>query len=193
MEYNREKKEIILNKELSKLDQLVLDFIKILRKYVDYVIISGYVSILLGRSRATEDVDLYIKKISFENFLILYQELIKNDFECLNAEKPQEVFSYIQDGLAIRFAIKGSPIPNFEVKFPKRNIDEETFEDFLTVILPQGKIKISSLERQVAFKRYYLSSDKDIEDALHIEELFKNKLDYNKINKFKEIIKSIKD
>ncbi len=92
--------------------------------------------------------------------------------------------------MAIRFARKNEAVPNFEIKFPKTKLDEETFEDSVTVVLKKGIIKISSLERQVAFKRYFLKSDKDVEDAIHIEELFKNKLDYGKINKLKERIES---
>jgi len=192
MEYDVNKKEIILNRELSKLDKFVLDFIKILEKHIDYVIISGYVSILLGRTRATEDIDVFIEKISLEKFSEFYEDAKEQGFECINAEKTEEVFSYLKEGLAIRFSKENLPVPNFEIKFPKREIDKETFNDFIIVILPEGKLKISSLERQVAFKKYYLKSEKDIEDASHIEELFKDKLDYNKINKFKNIIKNIK-
>jgi uncharacterized protein YbcC (UPF0753/DUF2309 family) len=189
MEYFVDKKEIRLDKKLSNLDKLVLKFIGILENYADYVIISGYVSILLGRSRATEDVDLFIKPISFDRFSQLYESLTKRGFCCINTEKPFEMFSYLRDGLAIRFAREGESIPNFEVKFTKKKSDEDAFEDFIQVKLLDGKIiKISSLERQIAFKRYFLGSKKDFEDALHVEEVFKEKLDYEKINKFKELI-----
>ena len=63
---------------------------------------------------------------------------------------------------------------------------------FIIVKLPYGKLIISSLERQIAFKRYYLKSEKDLEDAMHIEELFKEEIDYEKINKLKKIITNIK-
>ena len=192
MEYNVSRKEIILKRELNKLDKFVLDFIDVLKKHLNYVIISGYVSILLGRTRATEDIDVFIEKISLEKFSNFYEDAKRHGFECINAEKTEEVFSYLTEGFAIRFSRKGVPVPNFEIKFPKREIDEETFNDFLTVILPEGKLKISSLERQIAFKRYYLKSEKDIEDAFHIEELFKDRLNYDKINKFKNIIRNIK-
>lgn len=192
MEYNVNKKEIILNRELSKLDKFVLDFINVLEKHMKYVIISGYVSILLGRTRATEDIDVFIEKISLEKFSEFYEDAKKHGFECINAERTQEVFSYLKDGLAVRFSKENLPVPNFEIKFPKREIDEDTFNDLITVILPKGKLKISSLERQIAFKKYYLKSEKDVEDASHVEELFKDKLNYNKINKFKDIIKNIK-
>ena len=91
--------------------------------------------------------------------------------------------------MAARFSRKEKPVPNFEVKFPKDSLDKETFNDFVTISLLKQKLKISSLERHIAFKRYYLASDKDEDDALHIEELFKDKIDYNKINKLKELIK----
>lgn len=189
MEYLPEKKQITLNRELSDLDIFALDFLKILEKYAEYVIISGYISIVLGRTRATEDIDIFIKPFSKEKFSQLYKELKANDFWCLNAESEEEIFSYLADKLAIRFARVHTSVPNFEIKFPKDNLNEEAFKDSLTLILPQGKIKISSIEMQIAFKRYYLCSDKDKEDASHLENLFKNKLDINKINKYKEQIK----
>jgi len=189
MRYDDKAKEIVLNRELSNLDKLVLNFIKILEKYTDYVIVSGYVSIILGRARATEDVDVFIEKIDKSKFLSLYKELQEKGFWCINGESGDEVFSYLENKMAVRFARKNEAIPNFEIKFPKTRLDEETFEDSVTVVLKKGKIKISSLERQVAFKRYFLKSDKDVEDAIHIEELFKDKLDYGKINKLKERIK----
>ncbi|MBI2141461.1 hypothetical protein HYU16_03480, partial [Candidatus Woesearchaeota archaeon] len=49
-------KTIKLDKVLNELDKFVLKFIKILEKHADYVIVSGYVSILFGRSRSTEDI-----------------------------------------------------------------------------------------------------------------------------------------
>jgi predicted nucleotidyltransferase len=193
MEYDVDKREIRIDKVLNELDALVIEFLRIFRKHVEYVVISGYVSILLGRSRMTEDVDLFFKRISFDVFFQLYHELKENSFWCLNAESPMEVFSYLQDGLAIRFAKEGTSVPNFEIKFPKREIDMETFTDYLTVILPNYKIKISSLERHVAFKRYYLKSDKDIEDSIFVEDLFPGKIDYSKVNKLKEIVSVIED
>ena len=188
MEYNKEKKEIILNKKLTELDKFVLDFINILKNYADYVIISGYVSIILGRARATEDIDLFIKKIDKNKFLKLYEDLIKNSYWCLNSDSPEEIYDYLIDNLAVRFAKKDETIPNFEVKFPKTKIDEETFKDCIAVKMPEGSIKISSLEIQIAFKKYYLKSDKDLEDAKHIEHIFKDKIDIEKVYKYKGIL-----
>lgn len=193
MIYDKEKREIILNRKLSNLDKFVLNFVNILKKHADYVIISRYISILLGRTRATEDVDVFIEKISEDRFLKFYLDLEEAGFWCLNAEKADGIFNYLQEGYAVRFAKKGKASPNFEVKFPKSEIDTGTFKDFIIVKLRQGELKISSLERQIVFKKYFLESGKDIEDALHIEKLFEKELDYSKINKLKELIKNIKN
>lgn len=188
MEYDPAKRIIKLNKELSALDEFVLKFIVVLKKHVGYVIVSGYVSILLGRARATEDVDVFIRPMSMDGFSSLYDELKTQGFWCLNAEEADEIFSYLEDGLAVRFSEKGKIIPNFEVKFTKKRVDEAVFEDSLKIIMPKCELVISSLERQIAFKRFYLKSNKDIDDALYIEELFKEQLDYNKVNKLRNII-----
>ncbi|MEK6904920.1 MAG: hypothetical protein AABX24_00815, partial [Nanoarchaeota archaeon] len=152
-------------------------------------IISGYVAILLGRSRATEDVDLFIKPLEKEKFIILYHKLKETGFWCLNAESDDEIYSYLKDNIAIRFANKGQSIPNIEVKFPKNKLDWDAFTDIVEVETKEGVLKISSLEKQIAFKKYYLGSDKDLEDAKHLEELFKEHLDKEKIKKYKELIK----
>jgi len=182
------KNTIQLDKELNELDKLVFKFIKILKKHSDYVIISGYVSILLGRSRTTEDIDVFIKPIDKKKFFQFYKEIIKGGFWCLNSEEIDEIFNYLRDRLAVRFALNGQTAPNFEVKFAIKALDIESFADRIAVETKLGRLYISSLERQIAFKRYYLKSDKDIEDAFHLEEVFKNNIDKDKINKYKHLL-----
>jgi len=48
---------VIENKVINALDEFVLNFVSILEKFTDYVIVSGYTAILFGRSRGTEDID----------------------------------------------------------------------------------------------------------------------------------------
>ncbi|MBI2672391.1 nucleotidyltransferase [Candidatus Woesearchaeota archaeon] len=175
---------------MNELDKFVIRFIKILEKHVDYVIVSGYVSILFGRARATEDIDVFIKEIDKEKFKILYAELIKQNYWCLNSGDINEIYSYLEDGLAVRFSIENEPIPNFEIKFAKNKLSQKAFSDKITVMTPLGEIQISSIERQIAFKKYYLKSDKDIEDAKHLEELFKENINIKKIEKYKSLIEN---
>ncbi|MBS3155265.1 hypothetical protein J4404_02070 [Candidatus Woesearchaeota archaeon] len=186
----RDKNTIKLNKIINELDKFVLDFTRILEKYANYVIISGYISILFGRARSTENIDVFIKKIDKEKFYLLYSDLKKNDYWCLNAESPDDVYEYLKEGLAVRFAKKSETIPNIEVKFINKKLDADLIKESVTVITKEGSLKISSIERQIAFKKYYLKSDKDIEDAKHLEEIFKNKIDLNKIKKYKKMIEN---
>ena len=64
--------EIVINRELSELDRFVLDVIDVVEKHARYVIVSGYVTILFGRSRGTEDVDFVIES----GELFIYEENI---------------------------------------------------------------------------------------------------------------------
>jgi hypothetical protein len=183
MEYNSDKKEIILNKELNELDRLVIEFLNILEKHADYVIVSGYVSILLGRSRATEDVDLLTPKIKFLQFRKLFTELINSGYECMNTIDNDEAYKMLDD-FAIRFFKKGVPRPNIEFKIIKTDLDKYSFENRIKVILRENVLFISPLEMQIAYKLFLaaegtneeLSSDKDIEDAKHLYLLFKDKI-----------------
>lgn len=184
------KKTIQLDKEINELDKFVFEFIKILQKHTDYVIISGYVAILLGRSRTTEDVDVFVREFGKDKLILLYEELKENGYWCLNAETPDEVFNYLNEGLAVRFALENQTVPNFEIKFAKKMLDKESFSDAITAITELGEANISSLERQIAFKRYYLKSDKDLEDANHIENVFKDVINTNRINEYKKMLEN---
>ena len=183
-----EKDRIQLDKILNDLDIYVLDFIKILEKHISYAIVSGYVSILFGRARGTEDIDIFIASTTKEKLKNFYEELEDRGYWCLNADDADSIYEYLSSGLAVRFAKKGETIPNFEVKIALKRRDKETLKDIITVVTKNGELRISSLERQIAFKRYYLKSDKDLEDAAHIEEIFKNNLDYSKIKAIKTML-----
>jgi predicted nucleotidyltransferase len=150
---------------------------------------SGYVAILLGRTRATDDIDVFIDEIDTEKFAKLHSELTDQRFWCLNAESNDEIFSYLEEGYAIRFATMKTSVPNFEIKYPKDDLDRETFNDAIKVVINSQKIKISGIERQIAFKRYHLGSPKDSEDASHLETLFPH-VNTEKINKYKTLIEA---
>jgi len=184
-----DKETIKIDRELSDLDNFTLDFIKILEKNTDYVIVSGYVAILLGRARASEDVDVIIPKINFSKFQSLYTQLKKNDFYCLNSEEVSTVYDYLKDNLAVRFAKKDTMIPNIEMKWTKSDFDKIALENTIDVVLSKGKIRISHLELQIAFKEEVLKSPKDLEDARHIEKIAESYLDNKLINKYRESLR----
>jgi hypothetical protein len=180
MKYNPLKKEIVLNRKLNKLDEFVLDFISCLD---NYVIVSGYVSILLGRSRATEDVDLLIPGISFSDFEELWKKLSEENFECLNTHNLNEAYGMLSE-FAIRFSKKRKPTPNIEFKIIKTDLDKYSYENKTKVILRDKILFISPIEMQIAYKLFLaadgtdeeLLSDKDIEDARYLYRLFLEKI-----------------
>ena len=186
MEYNPLEKEIVLYRQLNKLDRFVLKFIKVLEKYTNYVIISGYVSILLGRTRATEDVDLLLPQILEAEFIVLWEELHNKGFECMNTSNPGEAFQMLKTH-AIRFFEKGKPIPNIEFKIIKNDLDKYSFSNKIRVVLGDDKINISPLELQIAYKLFLaadgtdeeLQSDKDIEDARHLYKIFEENINFS--------------
>lgn len=186
MEYNSAKKEIKLDRIISELDKFVVNFCGLLDKYV---LVSGYVSILFGRSRATEDVDLLIPKISFEEFNKLWRKVYGSGFECVNTNLSKEAFEIINDGHNIRFSRKGRPVPNMEFKLVQNNIHKYSFENRLKVIMKGNFLYISPLEMQIAYKLMLgkRGNKKDLEDAKHLYELFKEKLNNN------ELLKLIKE
>ncbi len=183
------KKTIKLNKISTLLDKFVVDFTKILQKYADYVIVSGYVSILFGRSRATEDIDIIVEKMSKSVFCDFYSDLKKNDYWYVNVENKDEIVKMLQDGLAVRFAKKQNIIPNIEFKFVKNNLEKEVIKTSLNIILPDGKIRISNIELQIAYKERILKSDKDLEDAKHLETVFKDKINNKLLEKYRKMLK----
>ncbi|MFZ3166076.1 MAG: hypothetical protein WA130_00575 [Candidatus Methanoperedens sp.] len=175
------------NKVVSKLDIFVVDFINILKKYMDYVVVSGYISILFGRSRGTEDIDILINKIDRDTFLNFHNELIEKNYWFLNAENPNELFGMLEDELAIRVAVKDNVIPNIEIKFVKSQLDRISLKEHKVAQLDKYGINISPIELQIAFK-LYLGSDKDIEDAAYLYEIFSAYLSKFKIKYFMDIL-----
>ncbi len=192
MEYDAEKREIYLDKIINELDKFVIDFIDILDKHkIGYVIVSGYVSIVFGRSRATEDVDLLISEMDFFKFKDLFDYLLENGYECANTSIPEEAFEMIKEH-GIRFFKRGKPIPNIEFKIIKRETDKYSFNNKITLFLRKADkhFFISPLEMHIAFKLVLaadgtdeeLISDKDIEDARFVYKLFKEKINKDELS-----------
>lgn len=176
MEIEIKDDKIIFDRELSLLDSFVLSFTEHLKtNNIKYVIISGYVAILFGRSRMSEDVDIFIENISFEKFLQFWSE-IEQSYECLNTGNSFEAYNdYLNNHHAIRIAKKGSFIPNIELKFVKNDLDRYSLENRAHVKLADKSLYLSPLELQIPYK-LFLGSEKDIEDARFLFKLFKDNL-----------------
>jgi len=190
MEFKYKKNEItIKNKTISALDSLVIEFTTILNKYAKYVIVSGYVAILFGRSRTSEDIDIIVEKIDFNKFNKFWAEVSKK-FECINTKDAENAYKeYLSSGSAIRFSRKNNFIPNVEFKFPKVELDDWTLKERKKVILNNHQLFIPPLELQIPFK-LFLGSEKDIEDAKHIYRIFQDNIDHELLQDFNRKFKT---
>lgn len=184
MEINYSKNKIEFEKELNDLDNFVIDFTKILNHLkIKYVIVSGYVAILFGRNRASEDVDMLIEKMTFDKFKEFWT-LLMEKFECLNTSNLEEAYNdYLAQNLALRFAYFEQYTPNMEIKFSKDSFDTWTLDNNINVFLNKNSFWISKIEPQISFK-LVLGSKKDIEDARFLYKMFKDKLDISLLQEF---------
>ena len=104
-------------KDRSILDTFCENFCKIMEKH-------GFVAIASGRVRGTEDIDMIIPRLSVHQFLKIHEDLITNNFVCVQSDNPQIVYDYLKDNISVRYTYRNIPVPEMEIKFAKDNLDE---------------------------------------------------------------------
>ena len=55
-------------------------------------------------------------------------------------------------------------------------------------MLGENELIISNIEQQIAFKKIVLKSQKDVEDATHLEIYFKEKINKEKLKHYEQVI-----
>lgn len=167
-----------LSRERSQLDRDVLSFVDVLETCdVEYVIVSGYVAILTGRSRATEDVDVVLEPLQEEAVDRLTDALQDRDYWGM-AMPLEEAYSMLAGGDRIRVAEEGEFYPNFEVWFASNEVERTALSNALTVEFDdEASLQISPIELQIAYKlrlaqRAGSMDGRDFEDALHLHLTF---------------------
>lgn len=185
---------IILHRDFTELDSFVKQFLDVLAKHSDYLIVSGYVSIVTGRTRATEDVDVLIPIMSQKAFAALFNDLGKNGFWCYQADTASRAYSHIREKLHIRFARAHEMFPNIEFV----PIDETKKLQYFEFSHPQEMrvrdftFKVPPLEFEILYKEKVLGSPKDLADAKHLRTLFSELLSEQKFKEFKALIEHAK-
>lgn len=93
-----------------------------------------------------------MKKCLFGKFLRFWAELEKGGFECISESSPERAFNdYLKEKLALRFAEKGEFEPNFELKFPKTDLNYYSLKNKVVVEINGEKLNTSKMELQIAF------------------------------------------
>jgi|SRR3989338_3166688 len=170
------------------LDKFCTEFCSIVEKHAKYIIVSGFVAIAAGRTRATEDIDMIVERMSKKTFNKLHHDLVAHGFVCMQSDVADELFDdYLTKKANVRYTYKDKHVPEMEVKFAKDELDMLQLQSRIKLPSTGLDVWFGIIEMNIAFKEDYLKSDKDIEDARHLRIVFD--VDERKINECKKIIR----
>lgn len=164
---------LTVSRQLSELDCDVMSFTAILDDVgIDYVIVSGYVAILTGRSRLTEDVDIILERLAEPEIESLADRLEDAGYWGMAMPLARMSEMLTRDD-RFRIAEEGEMFPNFEVWLASNEIEREALSTAITAAVGDSELSISSIELQIAYKlqlakRTGTTDGKDFEDALHL-------------------------
>lgn len=172
--------EVVVGREPNELDDLAVEFSTLLEELgIDHVFVAGYVAILAGRSRATEDIDVLVERVDGETIGELVERLEDASFwgPAMPLEEMAEMLSGNDN---IWIARDDEVIPHLEVKYPSDEFDRASLENSITARIGDAAVPIGPLELQIAYK-LYLGTQKDFEDAIHLYTLFGESLRTNEL------------
>jgi hypothetical protein len=182
---------LTVSRQRSELDERVLEFADVLRSSgIEYAIVSGYVAILTGRSRGTEDVDVVLEPLTETETESLVEAFEEAGFWG-TAMPLSAAYDMLSDGDRMRIAREGELIPNFEIWFAKRDVERSVLSAPLIADLGGETLQISPIELQIAYKlrlaeRAGTTSGKDFEDALHLFVTFAEELNTAELERYVE-------
>ncbi|MBS1267295.1 MAG: hypothetical protein MAG795_01267 [Candidatus Woesearchaeota archaeon] len=176
-------------KDKNILDEFCTRFCSVVEKHCEYVVVSGFVAISSGRTRATEDIDIIIESLKLTDFKNFYKDLLHAGFVCMQSDSSKEIYEYLKDTLPVRFTLKDQPLPEMELKFCKDSLDEYQIKTKVRLPLTGLDIWFSSINMNIAFKEVLLRSDKDLKDAEHLRKIYPEKVDESEIKKITKMIK----
>lgn len=162
---------LVVDRAPNELDELAIAFSTILDELgIRHVFVSGYVAVLAGRSRATEDIDVVLERPGDEAL----DELVGR-LEDAGMWGPAMPLGTIHDleHEHIWIAREDETVPRLEVKFVDGRFDRASLENHITARLTTvgESLPIGPLELQIAYK-LWMTGDRDFEDALYLFSLF---------------------
>jgi hypothetical protein len=174
---------IHIDKPPSQLDTLIIEVATILSQHgISHAIVSGYVAVLLGRSRATEDIDVIIESCSPAVAESLATDLQEAGY--WGASMPlDQLHETLSDDLIFRVAEDGYRAPNVELKFPSDSYDRTSLNQTVTVVLNDTSLPVGCLELQIAYK-LRLGTRRDFEDALYLYHLMDSMLNIPELEEY---------
>lgn len=176
---------LVVERGLNDLDRLALDVSSVVTACeIDHAFVAGYVAILAGRSRSTEDIDVILEPLSESRATTLADELQKAGFWG-SAMPLEQLPTMLSEGTNIRVARDGEVIPNVELKYASDEFDRASLDNSITAQVSGETLPIGPLELQIAYK-LFLDTQKDFEDAVHLYVLFEEKLSTAELEQWAE-------
>lgn len=162
---------LVVDREPNQLDELAIGFSAVLAEFdISHAYVAGYVSILAGRARSTEAVDVLIEDADEQKINTLVSALEERDYWG-PAMPLSSMFDSLQNGDNIWVAPDEQLTPHLEVKFARDEFDRASIRNGITAEIDATQIPIGPLELQIAYK-LSLGARTDIEDAVHLYTLF---------------------
>ena len=166
---------LVVNRDLNRLDEMAASFSEILDQFgIEHVYVAGYVSILAGRARSTEDIDVLIERIDEATATELVSTLEADGYWGPAMPLPS-LYDNLTSGTNIWVAPADQVTPHLEVKFPTDEFDRASLDNALPAHIGDVSIPIGPLELQIPYK-LSLGAQKDVEDAVHLYTLFEESL-----------------
>ena len=129
---------VVIDKPPSDLDRLILEVGDILDDVgIGYSVVSGYVAVLFGRSRATEDIDVITERFDEETADGLTKRL-RNAGYWGSAMPLDDLHETLSDDLPVRIAEDGHRVPNVELKFVSDEYDRISLDNAISIRLGGG-------------------------------------------------------
>ncbi len=188
------RRTIYLNKGgLSPEDIVAISFAEVLdRVGARYVIVAGYIAILFGRARGSDDVDFIVDRVSEDRFVALCSEAREKGFTLMRGDISSETAmrriyrNYLTQSLGVRFMYRELITPNVEFKLAFTENHRYAIDNSYTVIInDRHTIRISPLELQIVYK-LLLGLERDIGDAVFLYDLFKGFISYDELSRWCE-------
>lgn len=127
--------EVVIDKPLNDLDELLVGVGTVLDETgVQHAVVSGYVAVLFGRSRATEDIDVICDPFGRETADEVVERLRRAGYWG-SAMPLDDAYETLADGLPVRIAEDGHRVPNVELKFASDEDDRISLRNRVTVRL----------------------------------------------------------
>ena len=136
---------------------------------IEYSVVSGYVAVLFGRSRATEYIDVITERFDEGTADELAKRLREAGYWG-SAMPLDDLHETLADDLPARIAEEGHRVPNVELKFASDESDRISLDNAISVRLGGETLRVGSLEFQIAYK-LDMGAQKDYEDALYLYEV----------------------